>query len=153
MKPRQVLLRDSDQLKSINGEGTLTLNGNDHLCSDLHRTIISPMNGAIIELQNIIRGQNTTKGWESPIPTGLEIAVKIALVGTEAGEMLDAFRNEPVKMSAKCPALTEVEEEAADVGIRFLSLCDTLGIDLARCMLHKMAYNETRPYKHGGKKF
>jgi NTP pyrophosphatase (non-canonical NTP hydrolase) len=42
--------------------------------------------------------------------------------------------------------------ELADAVIRILDLCESLGIDLERCIQIKHEYNKTRPYRHGGKK-
>ncbi len=41
--------------------------------------------------------------------------------------------------------------EMADVVIRVLDLCGAAGIDLEGAILEKMAFNDTRPYRHGGK--
>lgn len=42
-----------------------------------------------------------------------------------------------------------IEEEIADACIRIFDLCGYYGIDLEAHILAKMAYNETRPPKHG----
>lgn len=42
--------------------------------------------------------------------------------------------------------------ELADVIIRIFDLCGHLGIDMGAMLKLKMAYNDTRRYKHGGKK-
>jgi NTP pyrophosphatase (non-canonical NTP hydrolase) len=44
-----------------------------------------------------------------------------------------------------------VEEELADVIIRICDIAGIFGIDLDWHVKAKMAYNETRPYKHGKK--
>lgn len=41
--------------------------------------------------------------------------------------------------------------EVGDAIIRLLDTCGALEIDIAECMRLKMAYNETRPARHGGK--
>lgn len=41
--------------------------------------------------------------------------------------------------------------ELADAVIRIADLCGHLGIDLETAIAQKMAYNETRPFKHGKK--
>ena len=45
-----------------------------------------------------------------------------------------------------------IPSELADVVIRIFDFCGGMNIDLEKIILEKMAYNETRPYKHGGKK-
>jgi NTP pyrophosphatase (non-canonical NTP hydrolase) len=42
--------------------------------------------------------------------------------------------------------------ELADAVIRILDYCEYAGIDLGVAIRQKMAYNELRPYRHGGKK-
>lgn len=41
--------------------------------------------------------------------------------------------------------------ELADLAIRLFHLCGHYGIDLEAMIELKMRYNETRPYRHGGK--
>lgn len=41
------------------------------------------------------------------------------------------------------------EDELADVAIRLFDLCGGLGINLGRHIYLKVAYNATRPYRHG----
>ncbi len=45
-----------------------------------------------------------------------------------------------------------VQSELADVVIRVGHICGLYGIDLERAVMEKMAYNRTRPYRHGGKR-
>lgn len=45
-----------------------------------------------------------------------------------------------------------VPTELADVVIRILDYCERVGIDLQAIMVEKHAYNETRSYRHGGKR-
>jgi len=44
-----------------------------------------------------------------------------------------------------------LEDELADVVIRIADFCGSMGIDLEKQVVAKMAYNETRSYRHGGK--
>jgi len=43
--------------------------------------------------------------------------------------------------------------ELADVVIRVCTIAQHFGIDLQQCIEMKHAYNKTRPYRHGGKRF
>ena len=45
-----------------------------------------------------------------------------------------------------------IPSELADVVIRVLHFCGKHGINIEAAVTEKMTYNETRPYKHGGKK-
>lgn len=46
----------------------------------------------------------------------------------------------------------KIGEELADCVIRILDYCKHVGIDLEHHLRLKMAYNKTRPYRHGGKR-
>lgn len=46
-----------------------------------------------------------------------------------------------------------VPSEIADIVIRAFDFAEEAGIDLAHVIEEKLAYNATRPHKHGGKKF
>lgn len=112
-------------------------------------------------------------------PDNENIPTKLCLIHSEVSEWLEAFRKDPtapcgktveqmprrvdnfgnVAMmplsiidSAAVRPVTKEEEEAADILIRLLDLCEKRGIDLARVTLAKMSYNDSRPYMHGGKK-
>lgn len=99
--------------------------------------------------------------------TGTEndnIPTKLCLIHSEVSEWLEAFRKNPNADCGKnitlldgkhpdgCRSITAEEEEAADIFIRLLDLCQKRGIDLARVTLAKMHYNESRPMMHGGKR-
>lgn len=44
-----------------------------------------------------------------------------------------------------------VPSEMADIVIRVLHFCGKHGIDISRAVREKMLYNDSRPFKHGGK--
>lgn len=95
---------------------------------------------------------NREKGWYDKEVTFGEM---IALLHSEVSEMLEGFRNrDPMATSVyfemgKKPE--SIGSEAADVIIRVLDLCNRFEIDIEHEMSIKMAYNETRPHRHGGK--
>lgn len=77
----------------------------------------------------------------------------IGLIHGEVSEMLEArrrpgWRTDP---SEHVPEFTAFVEEGADVIIRVLDLFARLDLEheLARAIVAKVAYNATRPFKHG----
>ena len=76
---------------------------------------------------------------------------QIALMHAELSEGLEAIRKD--LMSDHIAGFTGLEEELADVVIRVMQYSHGKKLRLADAILAKMAFNETRPMKHGGKKF
>lgn len=74
--------------------------------------------------------------WDGPRNQG-EI---VALIHSEASELLEAFRNDDRANAA---------EEAADIIIRVLDMAGGFGMDLDGAVRAKMEKNRGRPYKHG----
>lgn len=90
------------------------------------------------------------KGWWSePVFNDGE---KIALMHSELSEVLEALRKgEPP--DKHLPEFTSTEVELADAVIRIMDYAEYRGLRLAEAVEAKVAYNETRPHKHGGKRF
>jgi phosphoribosyl-ATP pyrophosphohydrolase len=65
---------------------------------------------------------------------------KIALIHSEASEMLEALRNEQE---------AELILECADLMIRLLDFCGARRIDLDDAVLYKMSVNRQREFRHG----
>lgn len=89
------------------------------------------------------------KGWWNSKRNDGEL---IALMHSELSEALKALRH-PGKKDEHLPLYDSVGLELADVLIRIFDYCGARSIDLEACLYAKMKYNETRSYKHGGKKF
>lgn len=72
---------------------------------------------------------------------------KIALMHSELSEALEADRK---NLDAEhIPGFTGVEEELADVVIRILDFAGHHQLRLGEALSAKIAYNLTRPFKHG----
>lgn len=72
---------------------------------------------------------------------------KIALVHSELSEALEADRKN--LMDDKLPDRHGREVELADAMIRIFDLAGRYGMDLGGALVAKIAYNASRPYKHG----
>jgi len=117
----------------------------------------------IKELQTAIHETAVKHGWWDDYPltkdngeldTVTPIAAKLALIHSEVSEALEELRKDlpPIYYELESSKPEGIGIELADTVIRIMDLCGKLEIDLQDCIETKMAYNETRPWRHGGKK-
>lgn len=124
------------------------------------------MRKSINELVQEAHANAVSKGWWDEDRSFGEI---IALIHSEASEALEDYRAgwQPDQMwyelKGAIGALSANEQvtpewkpcgipsEFADIVIRVFDACGRYGIDLERAIMEKMAYNATRPIRHGGK--
>lgn len=107
------------------------------------------------EMQEAVHQTAREHGWwdKDSITDPNVVAAKLALIHSEVSEALEEVRS----AGTQATSISEGGKpegfvvELADVVIRIGDLCGALGIDLERAVEAKMAYNRTRPYRHGGK--
>ena len=94
-------------------------------------------------------------GWynngQPPIPE------RLALIHSEVSEALEEYRNNYPVLSTTLAAEKNGKPvgfwtEIADVVIRCFDLMIAHGVDPEAEIIRKMDYNDTRPYRHGGKR-
>lgn len=128
---------------------------------------MNDMNKSINELVQEAHENAKSKGWWNEPRSFGEIS---ALIHSEVSEALEDHRNGHEPDKAWYEEKTEggvvvkhglfleptwkpcgIPSELADIVIRVFDACGRYGIDLERAITEKMAYNATRPIRHGGK--
>ena len=96
-----------------------------------------------------------SKGWwENPDKNVGEL---LALIHSEISEALEVYRDYGVEGLNKTWLEPDGKPEGftielADAMIRIADLCGGFGLNLEEAIETKMSFNESRPYRHGGKK-
>ena len=106
-------------------------------------------NTVITDLAMEAHETSRSKGWwerERPI------SEMLALAHSEISEALECWRNDDMDIRYEDGKPEGFPIEIADVVVRIFDLCAGLEVPLAEALEIKMAYNKTRPYKHGGKR-
>jgi NTP pyrophosphatase (non-canonical NTP hydrolase) len=86
------------------------------------------------------------------VPDTTNVPEKLMLVVTEVAEAMEDLRDgkpSVVSVLNEAGKPSGFPSELADAIIRLLDLARSLGIDISQEVALKMAYNETRPHKHG----
>jgi NTP pyrophosphatase (non-canonical NTP hydrolase) len=96
-------------------------------------------------LSSNVYAMNQANGfWDGPQDS---FGQKIALVHSELSEALEADRKD--LMDDKLPDREGREVELADTMIRIFDLAGRYDLDLGGALVAKIAFNASRPYKHG----
>jgi NTP pyrophosphatase (non-canonical NTP hydrolase) len=116
------------------------------------RTSEDAINQGISEGVAACHSNAVSKEWWNPAPTFPEA---LMLVVSELAEALEDYRGtlEPQHIHQTTTGKPiGIPVEMADVIIRVFDICGGFEIPLAEAVALKMAYNKTRPIRHGGKK-
>lgn len=119
-------------------------------CWEAWRASYAVNETTVTEMQDRVIAWARGKGWCDRV---VEIPEQCALIHSEISEALEAWRtNEPLSWTDESGKPQGVMSEYADAVIRILHYSALLGGDLYTELIRKMDYNDTRAFKHGGKK-
>ena len=116
------------------------------------------------KIRDIVHTLAVTKGWHDDEETEQQYITRaVANLHGEVSELWESLRkgtlHEPCDKEAFTSShlqdtrrLTCIEEELSDLIIRALDVAGRLHIDIEAAVMAKHWYNETRPYRHGGKR-
>ena len=100
-------------------------------------------------MQKSVEETATKTGWHETERPETEY---VANIHREISELFDAIAKDDPP-DKHCPEFNSSEIEMADVIIRLMDWAAQDGYRLAEAIVAKARYNQTRSYRHGGKKF
>jgi len=113
------------------------------------------MSASIAAIARDIHSTACEKGWwDQDDLKSRNFGEIMMLIVTEAAECYEHYRNgQDINevFYGKDDKPDGVPIEMADIIIRVLDACEAFSIDIERALYIKMAFNETRPHRHGGK--
>ena len=99
---------------------------------------------AFRKLQSLTYSVAKEHGFQEYQDNPLYVPTKLALIGTEVAEAIEAHRTGKD---------AELDHELADIVIRTMDLAESLGINLADAIVTKHRVNCKREFKHGNKRY
>lgn len=96
--------------------------------------------GALERLTSRLRKFRDERGWRK-FHTPKDLAISISI---EAAELLEIFQWEPSEKPLDAKLKAELADEAADVLLYLLMLCDIAEVDIITAAESKIAINEAR---------
>jgi len=117
------------------------------------KTVEPEQCATISDLVRLAHEVSCEKGWwGETLDTGPDsLGAKIALIHSEVSEALECVRVNELDEETVNGKPEGMVVEMADAVIRIADLCGALELDLEGAINRKMAYNRTRPHRHGGK--
>lgn len=116
--------------------------------SQVEKSVL-PFVAAFDEKAHEVHAIAVEKGWWDSDRNDGEM---IALMHSELSEGLEALRHGNPE-SDHIPEFNGLEEEFADVVIRIMDMAAMRGLRIGEAIESKIAFNRTRPVRHGGRKF
>lgn len=114
------------------------VNAYEHMAASIHNDNVKkgfwPLGGRSNGLDKAVEGERN-------------VGEMIALVHSELSEALEAHRKNLT--DNKLPQYHGTTVEFADAIIRLMDLGYGMGLPVAQAIIDKLAYNRTRPFKHG----